>query len=51
VSGLYFSHPRSRYFAVGKLGHDQIEDLARRKGTTVADCERWLGPWLNYDPA
>ncbi len=51
VSGLYFAHPDSKYFAVGKLGRDQIEDLARRKNTPVAECERWLGPWLNYDPA
>jgi 5-methyltetrahydrofolate--homocysteine methyltransferase len=51
VSGLYFSHPESKYFAVGKLGRDQIEDLARRKGVPISECERWLGPWLNYDPA
>ncbi|MBX3743832.1 MAG: methionine synthase [Verrucomicrobiae bacterium] len=51
VSGLYFSHPDSKYFAVGKLGRDQIEDLARRKGVPIAESERWLGPWLNYDPA
>jgi 5-methyltetrahydrofolate--homocysteine methyltransferase len=49
VSGLYFSHPESKYFAVGKLGWDQVEDLARRKGMTVEECGRWLGPWLN-DP-
>jgi 5-methyltetrahydrofolate--homocysteine methyltransferase len=51
VSGLYFAHPESKYFAVGKIGKDQIEDLARRKGVTVAENERWLGPWLNYNPA
>jgi len=51
VSGLYFSHPESRYFAVGKLGLDQVTDLAQRKGRTLRDMERWLGPWLNYDPA
>lgn len=51
VSGLYFAHPESKYFAVGKLGKDQIEDYARRKGFTVAETERWLGPWLNYTPA
>jgi 5-methyltetrahydrofolate--homocysteine methyltransferase len=51
VSGLYFSHPESKYFAVGKLGHDQLVDLARRKGAELRECERWLGPWLNYDPA
>ncbi len=48
VSGLYFAHPESKYFAVGKLGKDQIEDLARRKGKPVTEMERWLGPWLNY---
>ncbi len=50
VSGLYFSHPDSKYFAVGKLGRDQVEDLARRKGMSLAECERWLGHWLGYDP-
>jgi 5-methyltetrahydrofolate--homocysteine methyltransferase len=49
VSGLYFAHPKSKYFAVGKLGKDQIEDLARRKGISTAEVERWLGPWLNYN--
>jgi len=48
VSGLYFAHPESKYFAVGKLGKDQVEDLARRKGMSVAEAEKWLGPWLNY---
>jgi 5-methyltetrahydrofolate--homocysteine methyltransferase len=51
VSGLYFAHPESKYFAVGKLGKDQIEDLSRRKNKPVPEMERWLGPWLNYDPA
>jgi 5-methyltetrahydrofolate--homocysteine methyltransferase len=51
VSGLYFAHPESKYFAVGKLGKDQVEDYARRKNFTVAEAEKWLGPWLNYDPA
>ncbi len=46
VSGLYFSHPEARYFAVGKLGRDQVEDYARRKGWTVAEAERWLAPYL-----
>ena len=50
VSGLYFAHPESKYFAVGKLGKDQVEDLANRKGKTTAEMERWLGPWLNYNP-
>ena len=49
VSGLYFAHPDSKYFAVGRLGRDQVEDLARRKGFTVAETEKWLGPWLNYN--
>ncbi|HEY4922078.1 MAG TPA: methionine synthase [Xanthobacteraceae bacterium] len=51
VSGLYFSHPQSHYFGVGKIERDQIEDYARRKGWTVAEAERWLAPVLNYDPA
>jgi len=50
VSGLYFAHPDSKYFAVGKLGKDQVEDLSQRKGKAVAEMERWLGPWLNYNP-
>jgi 5-methyltetrahydrofolate--homocysteine methyltransferase len=50
VSGLYFAHPSSKYFAVGKLGRDQVEDLARRKGMPLIEMERWLGPWLNYTP-
>ena len=49
VSGLYFAHPDSKYFAVGKLGKDQVEDLAKRKGKTTSEMERWLGPWLNYN--
>jgi 5-methyltetrahydrofolate--homocysteine methyltransferase len=51
VSGLYFAHPDSKYFAVGKLDRDQILDYHRRRGLTLAETERWLGPWLNYDPA
>jgi len=50
VSGLYFAAPEARYFAVGKLGRDQIEDYAKRKGMTVAEVEKWLGPYLHYDP-
>jgi 5-methyltetrahydrofolate--homocysteine methyltransferase len=50
VSGLYFSHPESRYFNVGKLGRDQVEDYARRKGMSVAEVEKWLAPHLGYDP-
>jgi 5-methyltetrahydrofolate--homocysteine methyltransferase len=49
VSGLYFSHPESHYFGVGKVERDQVEDYARRKGWTVAEAERWLGPVLNYE--
>lgn len=48
VSGFYFSHPDSRYFAVGKVGRDQIEDLAVRKGEPVEELERWLRPNLSY---
>jgi 5-methyltetrahydrofolate--homocysteine methyltransferase len=48
VSGFYFSHPESRYFAVGKIGRDQIESLAGRKGETVTEIERWLRPNLSY---
>ena len=50
VSGFYYSHPESRYFGVGKIERDQVEDYARRKGWTVAEAERWLAPLLNYDP-
>jgi len=50
VSGLYLSHPESRYFGVGKIERDQAEDYARRKNWTLAECERWLGPILNYNP-
>jgi 5-methyltetrahydrofolate--homocysteine methyltransferase len=49
VCGLYFSHPQSAYFGVGKIERDQVEDYARRKGWTVAEAERWLAPILNYD--
>jgi 5-methyltetrahydrofolate--homocysteine methyltransferase len=51
VSGLYFSHPESRYFGVGGIERDQVEDYARRKGMEIAEVERWLAPSLNYDPA
>ncbi len=51
VSGLYFAHPESKYFAVGKLGRDQILDYHLRKGLTLQEVERWLGPWLNYEPS
>jgi 5-methyltetrahydrofolate--homocysteine methyltransferase len=49
VSGLYFSHPQSHYFGVGKIERDQVEDYAKRKGWSVAECERWLAPILNYN--
>jgi len=51
VSGWYFAHPESRYFAVGKISRDQVEDYARRKDLTVAEVERWLAPNLGYEPA
>jgi 5-methyltetrahydrofolate--homocysteine methyltransferase len=50
VSGLYFAHPESKYFAVGKLGRDQVLDYHLRKGMTLREVERWLGPYLNYEP-
>lgn len=50
VSGLYFSHPQARYFDVGKIGPDQIEDYARRKGESIAFIEKWLAPNLSYEP-
>ena len=49
VCGLYFSHPDSHYFGVGKIERDQVEDYARRKGWSVEEAERWLAPILNYD--
>ncbi|MBC7190940.1 methionine synthase [Marinobacter sp.] len=51
VSGWYFAHPESRYFAVGKIGRDQVESYAERKGISKAEAERWLAPSLAYDPA
>jgi 5-methyltetrahydrofolate--homocysteine methyltransferase len=48
VSGLYFAHPQSRYFGLGKIDRDQVEDYAARKGMTVEEVERWLGPNLGY---
>ena len=50
VSGWYFSHPDSRYFGVGRIGRDQAEDYARRKGMSLAEAERWLSPILGYEP-
>ena len=51
VSGLYFGHPQSRYFSVGRIGRDQVVDYARRKGMELAEAERWLRPNLAYEPA
>jgi 5-methyltetrahydrofolate--homocysteine methyltransferase len=50
VSGLYFAHPESRYFAVDRITRDQVEDYARRKGMIVTEIERWLAPNLGYEP-
>ena len=51
VSGLYFAHPESRYFSLGKIDRDQVADYHERKGMSVSEVERWLGQNLNYDPA
>jgi 5-methyltetrahydrofolate--homocysteine methyltransferase len=51
VSGLYFAHPESRYFTLGKIDRDQVLDYAARKGMSTQEVERWLGPNLNYEPA
>jgi len=51
VSGVYFGHPDSRYFSVGRIGRDQVEDYAARKGVSLAEAERWLRPNLAYEPA
>jgi len=51
VSGLYFAHPESRYFTLGKIDREQVADYAERKGMSIAEAERWLAPNLNYDPA
>ena len=50
VSGVYFGHPDSRYFSVGRIGRDQVEDYAARKGVPLAEAERWLRPNLAYSP-
>jgi 5-methyltetrahydrofolate--homocysteine methyltransferase len=50
VSGLYFAHPEAKYFSLGKIGKDQVEDYAERKRMSVGEVERWLGPNLNYEP-
>ena len=49
VSGWYFAHPRAKYFGIGRVGRDQVEDYARRNWT-VTEAERWLAPNLGYDP-
>jgi 5-methyltetrahydrofolate--homocysteine methyltransferase len=51
VCGLYFSHPQARYFSVGRIGRDQVEDYAHRKGLPLRDVERWLAPYLDYEMA
>jgi 5-methyltetrahydrofolate--homocysteine methyltransferase len=51
VSGLYFAHPESRYFSLGKIDRDQVDDYHQRKGMSVAEVERWLGQNLNYEPS
>ena len=51
VSGLYFSHPAAKYFNVGRIGRDQLESYAERKGMSIEEAERWLGPYLAYEPA
>jgi len=50
ISGWYFAHPLARYFAVGRLGRDQVADYAARKGVPVEEAERWLAPSLGYTP-
>jgi len=50
VSGLFFAHPDSKYFAVGKIERDQVESYAQRKGMSIEDVQKWLQPYLNYDP-
>jgi 5-methyltetrahydrofolate--homocysteine methyltransferase len=51
VSGLYFANPESRYFGLGKIMQDQVMEYHARKGMSLAEAERWLGPHLNYEPA
>ena len=47
---LEFSHPQARYFAVGRIGKDQVTDYARRKNMPVKEVEKWLSPYLTYEP-
>ncbi len=51
VSGWYFGDPAAAYFGLGRIGRDQVEDYARRKGWSVAEAERWLAPNLGYEPS
>jgi 5-methyltetrahydrofolate--homocysteine methyltransferase len=50
VSGIYFSHPQSKYFRVGNIGEDQVSEYALRKSCTKEEVEKWLSPNLDYDP-
>ncbi len=50
VSGLYFAHPKARYFTVGRIGADQVEDYARRSEASIREIEKWLAPNLGYEP-
>ena len=50
VSGLYIAHPESKYFQVGRIGRDQVEDYAKRTDSSFAETERWLAPVLGYTP-
>jgi 5-methyltetrahydrofolate--homocysteine methyltransferase len=50
VGGLYFAHTEARYFSPGKIDRGQVADYQKRKGLSVEEVERWLGPNLNYDP-
>ena len=51
VSGLYLHHPAARYFSIGRIGADQVEDYAARKGIEPGEAERWLAPNLAYTPS
>jgi 5-methyltetrahydrofolate--homocysteine methyltransferase len=51
ISGYYFSHPSSRYFGIGKIGRDQVEDYSKRKGQSIEETEQWLAQNLSYNPS
>jgi 5-methyltetrahydrofolate--homocysteine methyltransferase len=51
VSGWYFSHPDSKYFGLGQVSQDQVLDYAARKSMSVEEAEKWMAPFLNYEPA